>query len=72
MQVIQKEDFMSISENSKLAKAKWDKENLTVVGCRITKTKAQEFREACHQLGLVPNQVLKSAVDETIKKAEEL
>lgn len=60
---------MSLSENSKLAKAKWDRENLTVVGCRITKTKAEQFRAACHKLGLVPNQVLKQAVENTIQKA---
>lgn len=53
------------------AQKKWDKANMTVVGCRITKAKAQEFRDACAALGLVPNQILKQAVDETIKKAGE-
>lgn len=51
------------------AQKKWDRENMTVVGCRITKAKAQEFKEACAALGLVPNQVIKQAIEETIKKA---
>lgn len=60
-----------MTEARKKANAKWDKENMTIVGCRITKAKAQEFRDACAALGLVPNQILKQAVDETIKKAGE-
>ena len=51
------------------AQKKWDKANMTVVGCRITKTKAQEFKDACAALGIVPNQVIKQAIEETIKKA---
>lgn len=51
------------------AQKKWDRENMTVVGCRITKEKAREFKEACAALGLVPNQVIKKAIEETIKKA---
>ena len=51
------------------AQKKWDRENMTVVGCRITKAKAQEFKEACAALGMVPNQVIKKAIEETIKKA---
>ena len=51
------------------AQKKWDRENMTVVGCRITKAKAQEFKEACAALGLVPNQVIRQAIEETIKKA---
>lgn len=51
------------------AKREWDREHLTVVGCRIKKDKAEVFRQACKQLGTVPNQVLMKAVDETIEKA---
>lgn len=51
------------------AQKRWDRENMTVVGCRITKEKAREFKEACAALGLVPNQVIKKAIEETIKKA---
>ena len=58
-----------MTEARKKANVKWDKENMTVVGCRITKTKAQEFKDACAALGVVPNQVIKQAIEETIKKA---
>lgn len=60
-----------MTEARKKANVKWDKENMTVVGCRVTRSKAEEFKAACKTLGVVPNQILKQAVDETIKKAGE-
>ena len=59
---------MSTKEARKAASAKWDKENMTILGCRVTKKKAAEFKEACSTLGLVPNQVLLTAVNEAIDR----
>ena len=58
-----------MTESRKKANIKWDKANMTVVGCRITRTKAQEFKEACAALGVVPNQILLKAVENTIAEA---
>ena len=63
---------MTKSESQKRANQKWDKEHLTVVGCRITKEKAELFRQSCRKLDTVPNKVLMQTVDETIKKAQEI
>ena len=60
-----------MDEARKRANKKWDKENMTIIGCRVTKAKAQEFKAACAALGLVPNQILKQTIEETIKKAGE-
>ena len=59
-----------VSDAQKLASKKWSKENMATLGCKVTKVKAAQFKEACQKLGTVPNQVLLQAVDETIKKAE--
>lgn len=58
-----------MTEARKKANAKWDKENMTVIGCRVTKAKAQEFRQACAALGVVPNQIFKETIEQIIKKA---
>ena len=57
---------MPVSESRKKANTKWDKEHMTIVACRVTKDKAQKFKDACEKIGTVPNQVLLKAVDDTI------
>lgn len=59
-----------VSEAQKAAIIKWDKENMTTVGCRITRAKAAAFKEACKALGTKPNQVFKQAIDQTIDAAK--
>ena len=58
-----------MTEARKKANVKWDKENMTVVGCRVTRSKAEEFKAACKTLGVVPNQILLRTVDNTIAEA---
>ena len=60
-----------MDEARKRANKKWDKENMTVIGCKVTKEKAQAFKNACAALGEVPNQILKKTIEDTIKKAGE-
>lgn len=62
---------MPISQAQKVARNKWDRENMTQIGCRLTKEKAAKFKEACRLLDTVPNRVLLKAVDDTIAAAEE-
>lgn len=62
---------MPVSSSKKTANARWDKENMTTVGCRITKAKAAEFKVACVMLGTKPNQVFLEAVNKTISSAKE-
>ena len=63
---------MPLTQAQKDARKKWDKENMTVVACRLTKKKAALFKEACHEIGLSPNRVLLNTVDQTIKEAEKM
>ena len=54
---------MPVKESKKRANAKWDKENMTILGCRVTREKADEFKAACAALGTNPNHVLLNAVN---------
>lgn len=60
-----------MSDAHKAANARWDRENMTTVGCRVTRTKAVEFKAACMKLDRVPNQVLIKAINDTIDEAKE-
>ena len=54
---------MAVSEARKKANAKWDKENMTIIGCKVRKDYAARFREACAAARTTPNAVLKQAAD---------
>ena len=59
-----------MNESQKKAAAKWDKENMTTMTCRVTKTKAGAFKGACAVLDTRPNRVFQEAIDRTIAEAE--
>lgn len=54
---------MAVSDARKKANAKWDKENMTIIGCKVRKDYAARFRAACAAAGTTPNAVLKQAAD---------
>ena len=58
-----------MTEAQKKANKKWDSQNMTVIGCKVTKEKAQAFKDACMILGVVPNRVLMGLIDHTIAEA---
>lgn len=62
---------MPVSDAKKLSSRKWDKKNMTTVGCRITREKADLFKLSCLKLGTCPNAVFIKAVEATIKSASE-
>jgi len=43
---------------------KWDAENMTVLGCKVKKERAEEFKAACKQAGTTPNAVFTKAIDD--------
>lgn len=48
----------------------WIKENYMRVGGSYPKAFAQEFKNACKQLGLSQSEVFRKAMQETIEKAK--
>lgn len=53
---------MAIAESRKRANAKWDKENMTTLGCKIKRTQAAAFKAYCENQGSTSNTVLKDFV----------
>ena len=50
--------------------AEWKKENMKYVNCAFKAEFVEEFREACRKLGLKQSDVVRTAMEETIKRAE--
>ncbi len=59
-----------VSTAQRESAARWDRVNMTTVGCKVTRAKALEFKRACMILGTKPNQVFLKAIDEIIKAAQ--
>lgn len=57
-----------VTEAKKRSNAKWDKENMTVIGCKTRKSKADEFKAACKLSGTTPNAVFRKAMDEFMEE----
>lgn len=57
-----------VTEARKRANAKWDKENMTILGCKVKKEYAAKFRAACAAQGTTPNAVLKQAADDFMRE----
>lgn len=57
---------MPLSEARKAANARWDKENMTTLGCKVKKEEAAAFKEYAAQRGKTSNTILKEYVFECI------
>ena len=44
--------------------AEYDRENRTIVACKITKDKAEAFKKACKEYNRTPNDVLSKAINQ--------
>lgn len=59
---------MALTESKRRANNKYIAEHMTVVGCKLTKERASEFKLACKLGGTTPNAVLRAAVDDYIEQ----
>ncbi len=48
----------------------WMKENMVQVTARYKKDFVEEFKAACKKLGVSQSEVIRAAMEETIRKAE--
>lgn len=62
---------MSPSEAQKRASAKYQKENIASLACRVKKEQAEKFKEYCEKIGKSSNAVLKEYVLSCIGETEE-
>lgn len=63
---------MAPRESQKKASLKWDKENMTVLSCKIRKPQAVAFKAYCENQGSTSNTVLKDFVLGCIGEQETL
>lgn len=57
---------MSVSDGQKKARDKWDKENMSVLGCKVKKSQAEKFKVIAAERGTTANGLLKDFVLDTI------
>ena len=53
-----------VSEVQRKARNKWDSNNMSVLGCKVRKEKAEAFKAACRDAGTTPNAVFTAAMDQ--------
>ena len=60
-----------VTRAKRTANNKWDLENMTVLGCKVKKDKAEEFKAACKAAGTTPNAVFIGAIDDFLNREKE-
>ena len=58
-----------VTEARKRANAKWDKENMVVLACKVKRETAEQFKAACAAQGTTSNAVLQQAVKAYLQQA---
>lgn len=61
---------MAPSEAQKKASAKYQKENISSLACRVKKEQAEKFKAYCAEQGKTSNAVLKEYVLECINESD--
>lgn len=62
---------MPLTEAKRKANNKYIAANMTVLGCKVRKDKAEQFKAACKSAGTTPNAVFTSAMDEFMEEHAE-
>ena len=61
---------MPVAKSKRIANDKWDKENMTTLGCKVKKNEAEAFKKYSSNLGKTSNTVLKEFVQQCINEAK--
>ncbi len=56
-------DIMALTEAKRKANNKYIAANMTVLGCKVRKDKAERFKTACKLAGTTPNAIFTAAMD---------
>lgn len=59
---------MPISEAKKRSNAKWDAANMTMLGCKVRRDKAEAFKSACADAGVTMNSIFTEAMDAFLRE----
>ena len=58
-------------EKQKQYRNKWDKANMTVLGCKVLTSEAERFKTACKERGTTPNAVFKQAIHDFLSASDQ-
>ena len=61
---------MPLTEAKRKANNKYIAANMTVLGCKVRKDKAEVFKAACKEAGTTPNAVFTEAMDSFLAERE--
>lgn len=59
-----------VLESKRKANNKWDKDNMTVLGCKVLKTDAERYKTAAAAQGTTINAVLRAALEDLAAKIQ--
>lgn len=59
---------MSLTDSQRRANNKYIAANMTVLGCKIRKDKAEAFKAACKDAGTTPNAVFTDAINSFMER----
>ena len=64
-------DVMPLTDAKRRANNKYIAANMTVLGCKVRKDKAEQFKAACKAAGTTPNAVFTAAMDRFMEGGEQ-
>lgn len=62
---------MAVTPAKRASNAKWDRANMTTLGCRVKREDAERYHAAAAAQGTTVNAVMRKALDEMLSKAEQ-
>ncbi|WP_297981966.1 hypothetical protein [uncultured Oscillibacter sp.] len=57
-----------LTENQKKSRNKWDAANMTVLGCKVRRDRAEQFKAACKKNGTSPNAIFLAAMEKFMEE----
>ena len=59
---------MGLSESKRRANNKWDAANMTVLGCKVRRDRAEQVKAACKKNGTSPNAIFLAAMEKFMEE----
>ena len=63
---------MGLSESKRRTNNKWDAANMTVLGCKVRRDRAEQFKAACKKNGTSPNAIFMAAMEKFMEEHGEV
>ena len=57
-----------LTEKQKKSRNKWDAANMTVLGCKVRRDKAERFKAVCKKNGTSPNAIFLAAMEKFMEE----